>query len=723
MVASPNGFYMRNNHTSKRPAHHLFFDVESTLTPGDKGSTQHTVKLGWMCYWRTRDEDCEPALTYIPFATPEEFWTLVDAHCHKRTSLYLIAHNIAYDFGVLDGFRTLPRWGFKLTKVYTKAMTTILTWKNGSRTIKCLDNGNFFHGSLADLGESLGYPKGHVDFATVSDADLSAYCHTDVEIMVKAWEALYTFLDTHDLGNWGQTLASQAMNAYRHRFMGTKILIKHDPDVIALERACYHGGRVSCFFVGRAEKGPYYKLDINSMFPHIMATYPMPYQIIGGVTHPTEEQLTALMEKRAVVADVSVTVPEPVFPINYHGHNVYPVGDLRLALTTPEISYLQARGWHYHVHSATSYRTKIIFKEYVDFFYRLKSEYKRTGNKPFYLLTKLYLNSLYGKFGQLSTKWERVEDLPLELMDCDRMYNTVTGKNTFLYHFGDDIWTSFADGEGKYSFPAISAHVTAYSRLLLWDLCKQAGAGHFLYVDTDSLIVDPVGYEALADQIDPQALGKLKVEGVGQTVTIMVPKVYEFDSAWVRKGIPKSATQVGPQSWEYEQFTSLIGQAHAHSPKVYTSHRQTKTLTHRLYDGVPQADGAVRPTQVADLRISRILSDEEQDRIMRMEAEIEAVKDSLTIAQQTLFKVWNYTTDTFKRQRNKYGELVAPEEARLDEMANESGYADANSFRENVAAQIGDRRRYKALRTEHAALLQSQYDAPTSRPDNTPIPF
>ena len=704
MVNPLNAHYLKPNAANERPSHHLFFDVESTVTPQPGGESTHKLRLGWAGYWQSRKCDADTPVTYTPFTTDAAFWDIVDAHCYRKSTLVLVAHNIGYDFGVLHGFAELEDRGFKLTRVYMKGMTNLLTFKSPGRTLKLIDNGCWFHGSLADLGQAIGLPKLEVIYDTQDTALLSTYCHRDVEIMVKAWQSLYLFLDQHDLGNWGPTVASQAFNAFRHRFMRHKILIKQAPETLALERAAYKGGRVSCFRVGDFSGQTLYKVDVNSMYPAMMSQHPAPYQPVGHPNIPSVTGLQEALRRYAVVADVQVTTSEPVFPVRHVTHNVYPVGTFRTILCTPELLYALERGWINQVYAVQRYKQDVIFKEYVDFFYNLKARYTEEGNAPFRFMTKLYLNSLYGKFGQRSTEWTQQKELPPDLQKCSTIFNTVTRRTTMLYHLGSTWWTEEDAGEGVNAFPAVAAHVTAYARIRLWELIIQAGRENVYYCDTDSLIVTPRGLENLQMEMNPLTLGALKLEGTSTDTIIHCPKVYHFHGNWVRKGVPLKAVQVAPDSFDATQFPSIRGLGTKPDEPFYTTRVVRKTLKMKIYDGTVQDDGWISPFLAQHLILIHVLTPDEQQEIESLEARIDALKSSRVIPHQTLFQLWDYRKETWKSQWDKQGNRVPGYLAHVDELAQELGFSDTDHLELAVRDQLATDATIRSLEAQLRAL-------------------
>ncbi len=433
--------YLKRNRATQRPARHLFVDVESRLLPVDETRTDHELWFGWACYWRKRQGRPTDSRDWLRFESADNLWNFVVAKTKKREPLYLISHNVSYDFGVLRIFESLEARGYELSSFWTSGMATIATFENDGRKIVLLDNGNYFPGTLAKWGQAIGFPKGEANPLTDPVEIVDPYCRRDVEIMVKLWEDLYGFLDDNDLGNWGKTLPSQAFSAYRHRFMEQRIVIHANADALALERGAYHGGRSSVFYKGWLKNGPYYKLDVNSMYPYVMSQEKYPNDLLGYKSPASLLELEKRLKHYAVIARVQIRTNEQCYPVKHRTHVVYPVGVFETTLTTPELLYGLSRGHILYVRSMAYYMQASLFRDYVDCFYEMKQRLADDPGNPYYAFAKLYLNSLYGKFGQLAHDWKRIDGDGSPYEDSDFYVNLVTGQAGKVYRFGSSVWS------------------------------------------------------------------------------------------------------------------------------------------------------------------------------------------------------------------------------------------------------------------------------------------
>jgi len=146
-----------------------------------------------------------------------------------------------------------------------------------------------------------------------ADPDLwRIYCRQDVNVMLQGWKIRRRYILDNDLGQMKSTIASQSFTTFRYRFMTQEIRRHRQPEVLWLERDAYRGGRSEAFYVGRVPDPPTYKLDVNSLYPYVMANHVYPYEVAGVLDRVTLTQLRKLMETYSVIANVDLVADEPV---------------------------------------------------------------------------------------------------------------------------------------------------------------------------------------------------------------------------------------------------------------------------------------------------------------------------------------------------------------------------------------------------------------------------
>ncbi|MBU2685719.1 MAG: DNA polymerase, partial [Gammaproteobacteria bacterium] len=467
--------------------------------------------------------------------------------------------------------------------------------RKGTAGLKLVSSTNYFDFSLEKLGELVGLPKLKVDFEQATDDNLCIYCFRDVEILYEALMQYMDFNRTHDTGRFGYTKASQALNAYRHRFMTSKIFIHQEPQVVDLERSAYFGGRVECNRIGEIAGGEKTFLDVNSMYPFVMRENRYPIKLRLYFEGLECKKALRYLQTSCCVAEVSLSTDEPIYALRREGKLIFPVGTFRTFLCTGGLIRAYERGHLKEIHRIAVYESDYIFKSYVDYWYPLKVCYKQEGNVIYTKIVKLFLNSLYGKFGQKQPVIETYLDPEAGPPKSMIVLDAETGKRWIEYQAFGKIHRQIGEENGDKSFVAIAAHVAEYSRLALWDLCAAIGIERVYYMDTDSITVLSDDIHRLDGSIHPDRLGALSVDKVCSRLVLYGPKHYQADEKRVCKGVPKSAEQLGEHTYRYEQFMGSRSHQRIGETEGFLVRSVLKDVTPTYDKGEVLPDGQVIP--------------------------------------------------------------------------------------------------------------------------------
>ncbi len=594
--------YLKGSQKTELPSHMIFVDTETKGIQYDNDTEHHYLWFGWACYRRTRNSqgNTHTSERWTRFTTADDFWEWVTNCSVSRSRTWIFAHNWNFDAGILATSEILLRSGYRLLKYINDKPPFIVEFRNASSTLRLVDTLNYFAGSLASIGESIGLGK--LGFPTEEDSQETwdTYCKQDVRVIIKAVSDFIEFISSYDLGNFQATLASQAFTAFRHRFMDHKIHIHDKVDICQLERNGYYGGRSECFFIGEVQ-GPLYYLDVNSMYPFVMLQNEYPSAIHHISRVDCLEDVYEFLQTYQAVAECMIETPDPIYPLRIDKRLCFPIGKFSCTLTTPEILHAMENGHLMHVGKIAYYEHAPHFRRFVETLYDLRQGFKQDNNETFSYMTKIMLNSLYGKFGQNGVKWTEINDdrEPFEGITYER--ETPDSPILKLRYRLGRVQIHERKGESDNSFPAISAHVTANGRLLLWDLIRTAGTNNVFYTDTDSLIVNEQGYQNLASVLDADKLGGLKIEATGDSATFWGPKDYRFHNIERHKGIKKNATKLSNDTWEQDQFRSWDSMLSEGLDGYIPIKRVRKTL-HRIYrKGNPTSSGWVQPFELAEV--------------------------------------------------------------------------------------------------------------------------
>lgn len=600
------------------PKHLVFFDTETHVIEDDGGGVSFPLRLGVANYVRLNfDGSIKGDETIVFYSTDEFFEFLLDKQRSKQ-KMWVFAHNVGFDVRVLDLPTYVNDRDFKSEPPIINDRVFIWDVKTGKATITFMDTANYGVHSVSQLGSDMGYDKLDIDFDTDNIDELITYCKRDVEILRRFVLSYITFIQENNLGEVRVTIASQAFTTYRYKFMHKQPMIHINEDVLRLERSGYYGGRTECFFIGTLEGETHYYVDVNSMYPYVMLTKKIPHTLIGHSRNVPVRYLGVRLSKFYVVAKVRLNTDKIIYPYRRGKRLIFPVGRFITTLHHSELELAYKHGHIEHVYECAIYEHDYLFSDYVRFFYDLKQRYGREGKKTWRLITKLFLNSLYGKFGQIQPtrklllvdKGDEIIRIPNlteeDLLQLDHIYTSemfrITGSHKesnrhfqLLMWYGS-LYEESREGETLYSCPSIAGSVTAYARIRLWEIMSLAGLDNVYYIDTDSCIVNQDGYNNLAPMLNENEIGMLALEDTTERVVIHGNKDYEFGDTVRHKGLPKTAVQTKQDTWEYVQFQGFISWLNEGGKPGMIGHRRQKRRLHTYDKGiVDPKTGYIKP--------------------------------------------------------------------------------------------------------------------------------
>lgn len=330
------------------------------------------------------------------------------------------------------------------------------------------------------------------------------YIRNDVKIMALALDILYKSNMTK------MTVASNALASFKSMCKNFKQLFPVLPiDVDQDIRRSYKGGFTYL--------SPKYKekttragltLDINSAYPAQMVNAELPY----GMPEPYDgkykkdiyyplytQRLSCTFDiKPDKIPSIQLKSCPSFMPNEYIESSKGEI--VTLTLTNPDLELFFEQydvnvieyhgGWKFK-------KAKGIFTEYINYWTEQKIKAKKEGNRPQYLLSKLYLNSLYGR---------------LALNPIGRQKAPVLMDNEL--HFA-----MLPTEERKPIYIPAATFITAYQRKYIIETAqiirdwseKNKGFDAYVYSDTDSIsaCLDPEDLDKLKGKIrfDPYELG------------------------------------------------------------------------------------------------------------------------------------------------------------------------------------------------------------------------
>lgn len=360
------------------------------------------------------------------------------------------------------------------------------------------------------------YQKDEIDYSKFEKEVRSKYMHEIVPYLKGDCKYLYDILKAN-FEDYGQklTLATSAFDFWHKKFNHDEYKPKSNMGFFKFYKDYYYGGRVQCFEKGIIDK-PFLVVDIRSAYPYAM-TFDHPY----GNQYTTHKELPENFERCFIHLNCNSIGILPfrekgklTFPSDNQFRNFFSTGwELKLALENG----LKIN----KIFRITEFKRSINFKEYVKYFFTLKESFR--GIDPArYLLSKLYLNSLYGKFGQSSLDHKNYDLIKPQYIE-DYISND---GYTFESEMGDYALMSCPINEKHMRFYNVctASSITGFVRAYLYRAILSCDKP--LYCDTDSIAYMGNGSFNIGEEI-----GEWSLEGDFDKGAICGKKLYAFKYA------------------------------------------------------------------------------------------------------------------------------------------------------------------------------------------------
>nr|YP_010691084.1 DNA polymerase [Phellinus igniarius]WBU93185.1 DNA polymerase [Phellinus igniarius] len=384
-------------------------------------------------------------------------------------------------------------------------------------------------------------------FEDVSDLDYNSYLEAfvgkDWNLKTEAVKyceldciSLYKVIETFGLiiFDWFQinissvsTLPSLAFKIFRVHFLSKIVTLpvltgKIYDDI----RNAYYGGHVDMYIPTNPKGKLVYHYDVNGLYPYAMKTYECPTNIfahfIGNIINKSE--YADLFQKYKSFIKVKVTAPKnikhPILPVKVDGTTIYPIGTWTAWYYSEEIRNALKLGYKFQIMEGYLFESANLFSEYVNRFNLLKEQ--SPSESPMYIIAKLLLNSLYGRFAMDPKLLSHIIIAKGELSNFIHKINLDNLGNQI--ELGDNILVSYWQDFAKTSKIniAVAASITANARVYMSQIKNNPGFNLY-YTDTDSGFID----QALpAHLVDTKKLGCFKLVEVLTDFVALAPKVY-----------------------------------------------------------------------------------------------------------------------------------------------------------------------------------------------------
>lgn len=329
-----------------------------------------------------------------------------------------VVYNLKYETGAIikrlpkssiDELRTegtTEHDGYKYTVIGDKSLTI----RRGKNSIHFYDIHPFYLSSLDSAASTyLNESKDETDpelffpwFIRKYLSHIKKYCVQDAVLTQRLAELIIDNFES--FGVRPQKLYSTAYVSWQYfrthcKYIHVKRFWDFRPEVLEYALRAYNGGK---FEVTRKGSGYYYEYDIVSAYPSEIANLVdiSKARVQRSPGYEPEAQYSLLY----VNMFIPPGLPNPT-PIQVKGLNVYPAGRVSRWIHKCEYDYFVESGIDIQIIDAVHLfvgRKFYPYKKEIEKLMVHKDRYKADGDAVRYKLVKILLNSLYGKFVQLT---------------------------------------------------------------------------------------------------------------------------------------------------------------------------------------------------------------------------------------------------------------------------------------------------------------------------------
>lgn len=371
-----------------------------------------------------------------------------------------------------------------------------------------------FRDSYAILPVPLAaYDKGEISYSLFEPEVREKHMDEIVDYLYRDCVSLFNlvnaFVDSYGVN---LTLASSALKTW------SKISETKPPDTPASHyeffKPYYYGGRVECFQKGIIEK-PFKVADINSAYPFAMlSNHPCGtvYTETNELPNTREKTQRCFVRLRARSTGAFPYRGDTLeFPNDGHVREFFISGwELNAARDTGNLIIDD-------ILAVYEFADSINFVDYVNHFYALKQT--ATKGTPEYIMSKLFLNSLYGKFGANPENYEEFKTChPSDVMAMEEIHGY-----EFADFFGPHaiVCRQISEAAMRYYDIVVAASITGFVRAYLFRAMSHCSG--LLYCDTDSIAAHDLGDLPLGVE-----LGEWDIEATCDRGGIAGKKLYAF---------------------------------------------------------------------------------------------------------------------------------------------------------------------------------------------------
>ena len=446
----------------------------------------------------------------------------------------IYVHNLA-NFDIIFLLKYLVKFGEVKPIIRNNKFISIniVTDKGYSFTFK--DSLQMILGSLRDLGKSFNVSdqKGNFDFTSVNENNLikfkkdsTNYCILDCislhQIISKFAKFIFDLFSVNI--HRYPTLSSLAFAIFRSNFMKNENIPRLGRKHVEVIRSGYTGGALDMYIPESKEGELVYHYDVNSLYPDNMLKNKMPVGNVkffsGNILDINPNAFGFFFCKIEAPENIKHPILQTHVLTDAGNRTMAPIGTWTDFIFSEEMRNAQKYGYKFEILEGYLFESDYIFEDYVTFLFNLRSKYPKSD--PLNFISKLLLNSLYGRFG-MEDNYPLIDIIPNEYYQdfWDKKSDNILseldlGENKLIIHSNSNL----GENTGNVSI-GVAFAITAYARIYM-TYYKNNNDFILYYSDTDSAFTN----KPLKNELIGNELGKMKLENICKKVIFLSPKTY-----------------------------------------------------------------------------------------------------------------------------------------------------------------------------------------------------
>jgi hypothetical protein len=324
------------------------------------------------------------------------------------------------------------------------------------------------------------------------------------------------------------TLSSIAFAIFRTHYLGNHYIPRLGGQIYDFIKQSYTGGRVD---VIKPQGKDLYYYDVNSLYPTVYSSRPMP---VGKPTYFEGDIIRHIPNafgffECLIEAPKDLHIPILQTHVNTASgmRTIAPLGNWTDVLFSEEMKLALSYGYKITVLKGYTFEKALVFDKYASDLFEIKQSH--APSDPMYLISKLLLNSLYGRFGM------SLDLISHEVID-NRKLPSLIGKakehmmDIIDLNNGKSIISKISkksskeidcDNANMNVSIGIASAITSYARIFMTQFLQNNDYNVY-YTDTDSIVTD----KAIDSKHIGSKLGQMKLEYKINKAVFLAPKVY-----------------------------------------------------------------------------------------------------------------------------------------------------------------------------------------------------